>query len=141
MRLIPFQVFDESMSAWRPRISKSGGLPNISFILRKSTDNSEVSSISAEQFSCRKRKYQYLVEKGASVVMHHGINNEEHPLCKFPRTKGKNGKVYRMARRCNQGNCKKQTVFFCVECGPKCNGLDSCFIKHVSEITKKRKRR
>ena len=29
------KVFDESMSAWRPRISKLGGLPNISFILRK----------------------------------------------------------------------------------------------------------
>ena len=29
------KVFDESMSAWRPRTSKTGGLPNISFILRK----------------------------------------------------------------------------------------------------------
>ena len=77
-----------------------------------STDNSEVSSISVDQCLGVKRKYQHLVEKESSVVMHHDINNEVHPLCKFPRTKGKNGKVYRMARRCNQGNCKKQTVFF-----------------------------
>ena len=57
-----------------------------------STDDSEVSSISAEQYSCRKRKYQYLVEKGASVVIHHDSNNDVHPLCRFPRTKGKNNK-------------------------------------------------
>jgi hypothetical protein len=29
------KLLDESMSAWRPRKSKTGGLPNISFILRK----------------------------------------------------------------------------------------------------------
>ena len=34
------------------------------FDVMLSTDNSEVSSISAEQFSCRKRKYQYLVGNG-----------------------------------------------------------------------------
>ena len=28
-------TLDESMSAWRPRTSSAGGLPNISFILRK----------------------------------------------------------------------------------------------------------
>jgi hypothetical protein len=28
-------VADESMSAWVPRTSKTGGLPNISFIKRK----------------------------------------------------------------------------------------------------------
>lgn len=28
-------VFDESMSAWKPRTTKEGGLPNISFIMRK----------------------------------------------------------------------------------------------------------
>ena len=61
------------------------------FDVMLSTDNSEVSSISAEQYSGGKRKYQYLVEKGANVVMHHDINNEEHPLCRFPQTKGKNG--------------------------------------------------
>lgn len=104
------------------------------FDVMLSTDNSEVSSISVDQCLGVKRKYQHLVEKESTVVMHHDINNEVHPLCKFPRTKGKNGKVYRMARRCNQGNCKKQTVFFCVECGPKCHGIDSCFINHVSEI-------
>ena len=29
------KVLDESMSAWRPRTSKNGGLPNISYIIRK----------------------------------------------------------------------------------------------------------
>jgi hypothetical protein len=29
------KLLDESMSAWCPRKSKTGGLPNISFILRK----------------------------------------------------------------------------------------------------------
>jgi len=29
------KVLDELMSAWRPRKNKTGGLPNISFILRK----------------------------------------------------------------------------------------------------------
>ncbi len=29
------KLLDESMSAWRPRKSKTGGLPNISFILQK----------------------------------------------------------------------------------------------------------
>jgi hypothetical protein len=29
------KLHDESMSAWRPRKNKTGGLPNISFILRK----------------------------------------------------------------------------------------------------------
>jgi len=72
-----------------------------------STDNSEVSSISAEQESGRKRKYQYLVEKGTSLVKHHDINNEVHLLCKFPRTKGKNGKVYRKGQRFNHNDCKK----------------------------------
>ena len=28
-------VLDETMSAWRPRTSKNGGLPNISYIIRK----------------------------------------------------------------------------------------------------------
>ena len=82
------------------------------FDVTLSTDNSEVSSISAEQYSGGKRQYQYLVEKGASVVMHHDINNEGHPLCKFPRTKGKNGKVYRKGRRCNEGDCKKTDCTF-----------------------------
>ena len=30
-----WKVADESMSAWRPRTTALGGLPNISFILRK----------------------------------------------------------------------------------------------------------
>jgi hypothetical protein len=30
-----FKLLDESMSAWCPRKTKTGGLPNISFILRK----------------------------------------------------------------------------------------------------------
>ena len=34
------------------------------FDVMLSTDNSEVSSISAEHYSGGKRKYQYLVEKG-----------------------------------------------------------------------------
>lgn len=29
------KIFDESMSAWKPQKTKTGGLPNISFILRK----------------------------------------------------------------------------------------------------------
>lgn len=29
------KVLDESMSSWRPRTTATGGLPNISFILRK----------------------------------------------------------------------------------------------------------
>jgi hypothetical protein len=29
------KLLDESMSAWRPRKSKTGGLPNLSFILRQ----------------------------------------------------------------------------------------------------------
>jgi hypothetical protein len=29
------KLLDEAMSAWRPRKNKTGGLPNISFILRK----------------------------------------------------------------------------------------------------------
>ena len=29
------KVLDETMSAWRPRTSKNGGLPNISYIIRK----------------------------------------------------------------------------------------------------------
>ena len=29
------KVLDETMSAWRPRTSKNGGLPNISYIERK----------------------------------------------------------------------------------------------------------
>jgi hypothetical protein len=29
------KVLDESMSAWHPRKNKTGGLPNISFILQK----------------------------------------------------------------------------------------------------------
>ncbi len=29
------KLLDESMSAWRPRKDKTGGLPNISFILQK----------------------------------------------------------------------------------------------------------
>jgi hypothetical protein len=29
------KLLDESMSAWCPRKDKTGGLPNISFILRK----------------------------------------------------------------------------------------------------------
>ncbi len=29
------KLLDESLSAWRPRKDKTGGLPNISFILRK----------------------------------------------------------------------------------------------------------
>ena len=28
-------VLDESMSAWKPRADKLGGLPNISFVMRK----------------------------------------------------------------------------------------------------------
>lgn len=31
----PWLVVDESMSAWRPRTTATGGLPNISFIIRK----------------------------------------------------------------------------------------------------------
>jgi len=31
----PWLVVDESMSAWRPRTTATGGLPNISFIVRK----------------------------------------------------------------------------------------------------------
>ncbi len=30
-----WKVEDESMSAWCPRITKTGGLPNISYIIRK----------------------------------------------------------------------------------------------------------
>ena len=29
------KVLDESMSAWRPQTTKTGGLPHLSFILRK----------------------------------------------------------------------------------------------------------
>ena len=29
------KVLDESMASWRPRTSKNGGLPNISYIIRK----------------------------------------------------------------------------------------------------------
>jgi hypothetical protein len=29
------KVLDESMSAWRPKTTKTGGLPHLSFILRK----------------------------------------------------------------------------------------------------------
>ena len=29
------KVLDESISTWRPRTSKNGGLPNISYIIRK----------------------------------------------------------------------------------------------------------
>ena len=78
-----------------------------------STDNSEVSIISAEQESGRKRRYQYLVKKGASLVKHHDINNEVNPLYKFPQTKGKNGEVYRKGRRCNHNDCKN-ILYFCV---------------------------
>ena len=30
-----YKVLDESMAAWRPRTSKNGGFPNISYIIRK----------------------------------------------------------------------------------------------------------
>ena len=35
MQTVPVGVLDESMSAWRPRISKCGGLPHISYVIRK----------------------------------------------------------------------------------------------------------
>ena len=106
-----------------------------------STDNSSVSSISNEhESSPKKKKYHYLVERGQTISMHYDVNGGKHPLCKFPQTKGARGKIYRKARRCNHKECKKQTVFFCVDCGPKCHGPDSCFLKHVCEIRKKRKR-
>jgi len=57
------------------------------FDVMLSTDNSEVSSILADQELGRKRKYQNLVEIGASLVKHHDMNKEVCPLCKFPRKK------------------------------------------------------
>jgi hypothetical protein len=30
-----FKLLDETMSTWHPRKTKTGGLPNISFVLRK----------------------------------------------------------------------------------------------------------
>jgi hypothetical protein len=35
LRSVPVCVLDESMSAWRPRTSKEGGPPNISYVIRK----------------------------------------------------------------------------------------------------------
>jgi hypothetical protein len=32
---VPVCVLDESMSAWRPRTTKHGGLPHISFVMQK----------------------------------------------------------------------------------------------------------
>ena len=35
LRTVPVCVLDESMSAWRPRTTKEGGLPHISYVIRK----------------------------------------------------------------------------------------------------------
>ena len=35
LQTVPVGVLDESMSAWRPRTSKCGGLPHISYVIRK----------------------------------------------------------------------------------------------------------
>ena len=35
LRTVPVCVLDESMSAWRPRTSPTGGLPHISYVIRK----------------------------------------------------------------------------------------------------------
>ena len=95
--------------------------------------------MSNEHESASKKKYHYLVEKRQTISIHYDVNRGEHPLCKFSQTKGTKGKIYRKGRRCSHKDCKKQTVFFCVDCEPKCRRLDSYFLKHVVEITKKMK--
>ena len=81
------------------------------FDVMLSTSNSEVSCITNEHEIVPKLKYYYLVERGQTMSTHYDVNGGEHPLCKFPQTKGAKGKIYRKGRRCNHKDCKNRLYF------------------------------
>ena len=87
----------------------------------------------------RKRKFEgWIIEQPELIYL--DKNNEEHALCKFAKTKGTTGKRYRKARICTEPGCKRQTVFFCCNCGPRCNTEEGCFQKHINLIKRQRTR-
>ena len=87
----------------------------------------------------KKRKFEHWVSDEPEKV-YYDKNNLEHALCKFVKTRGAKGKIYRKARVCGEPGCTGQTVYFCANCGPRCNSDKGCFLNHIAAIDRKRTR-
>jgi len=146
LKLPKWLIIDESMSSWKPRQSPTGGLPNISFILRKpkgvievllpDATSERVSSVSSGAGA------QELVIPERSLQ---DANGDLHHLVVYPLTQDSNGKKYRKSRDCKvckDNRIRKLARKYCFTCGlsAACCSQDDgkdCFLSHVTRIMRR----